>query len=261
MYDLPPLRRATDDLWAGLARAFRGEGLREVPDRLDRGIAPGAQWLSPDLLFSQTCGYPLTHALDGQVTLLATPLYACPSISGPNYNSVILVRGDDPARELADLRGRRAAANARDSQSGYNALRCVIAPLAQSRRFFGEVSFSGGHLDSMAMVARGDADVCACDCVTFELCTRSLPDRVAGLRRIAVSPTAPNLPYVTCKTADADRVKRLRAGLQVAMADPKLAEARDALLLCGVEVLPIAAYDRILEMEEEAVDRGYPALA
>ena len=37
MYDLPGLDAATDAWWAGLAAAFRAEGLREVPDNLTRG--------------------------------------------------------------------------------------------------------------------------------------------------------------------------------------------------------------------------------
>ncbi|HEX6144995.1 MAG TPA: hypothetical protein VFZ01_19935, partial [Geminicoccaceae bacterium] len=41
----------------------------------------------------------------------------------------------------------------------------------------------------------------------------------------------------------------LRHGLRAALADPDLESARDALLLEGVEVLPVEAYERILEIE------------
>src|SRR3546814_8202871 len=81
MYDLPGLEAATDAWWAGLAAAFRAEGLHQVPERLTREGGHAALWTAPDLLFSQTCGYPLTHALAGRVTLVATPIYDCPGRS------------------------------------------------------------------------------------------------------------------------------------------------------------------------------------
>ena len=143
----------------------------------------------------------------------------------------------------------------------YNALRAAIAPLAGSEEFFAAVTVSGGHAESMAMVARGDADVCACDCVTFALWERCEPERTEGLRALALSPMAPSLPYITRAEADDDLIARLRAGLRAALEDPDLAAARQALLLCGMEVLPLDGYDRILDLEQDAVTRGYPELA
>src|SRR3546814_15586928 len=80
-----------------LAAAFRAEGLAGVPERLTRDGDHAALWTAPDLLFSQTCGYPLTHALAGRVTLVATPTYGCPGCDGGPYRSEILVRRDAPA--------------------------------------------------------------------------------------------------------------------------------------------------------------------
>jgi hypothetical protein len=40
-----------------------------------------------------------------------------------------------------------------------------------------------------------------------------------------------------------------------------LAEARAALLLKGIQVLPEKAYERITELEAVALDHGYPELA
>ncbi len=258
MYDLAPLREATDVWWAGLARAFEAEGIGRVPATLTRGGDTLAQWRSDELLFSQTCGYPLTHDLEGAVSLVAAPCYAAPHCENANYRSLILVRRDDPVRDLADLRGRCAVVNAPDSQSGYNALRAAIAPLAGGGAFFAAVKVSGGHAESLAMVAHGDADVCACDCVTFALWERCEPERTEGLRTLALSPMAPSLPYITRAQADDDLIARLRAGLRAAMDDPTLAAVRQALLLRDIEVLPLDAYSRILKIEQDAVAQGYP---
>ena len=260
MYAPAPLRPAVDAFWAGLAKAMTAAGLPDVPEALSWDADMEALWLSPALLFAQTCGYPLTHALKGRVRLVATPCYDCPDTDGASYRSLILLRADDDAASLADLAGRRAAANAPDSQSGFSAFRHSIAPFAREGRFFSEVTWSGAHLASIDLLREGAADVCSVDCVTYHLLRRCLPARLEGLRILARSAPAPGLPYITAGAADDDRLARLRDALFAAFADPDLAAAREALMLKGVEVLALEAYDRIMELERDAEALGYPKL-
>lgn len=261
MYDLPELRAATDDWWAALARAFTAEGIGDAPRLLSRDVSPTQAWLSPSLLVGQTCGYPLTHALRGRVGLVATPCYRAEGCEGALYRSAIVVRAEDPATGLDDLRGRRVAFNATDSQSGYNGLRASIAPLAEEGRFFGASVESGAHRESLRMVAARRADVAAIDAVTFALLAECVPDEVAGIRVLAWTDPAPSLPYVTAAVATDDMVARLRAALDRAVADPSAAASREALLLGGFETLPLSAYAVIDDMERAAVDASYPRLA
>jgi ABC-type phosphate/phosphonate transport system substrate-binding protein len=260
MYDLPGLDAATDAWWAGLAAAFRAEGLQEVPDNLTRGDDVLELWTAPDLFFSQTCGYPLTHALAGEVALVATPVYACPGCAGGAYHSEILVRADDSAKTLAELRGRCVAMNGADSQSGCSALRHAVAGLAGKGRFFAAVKTSGSHLKSMRMVAEGTADVCAIDTVTYHLIARTQPELTGRLRVLATSAAAPALPYIARRDLPDADLARLRSGLARACADPALAGVRSVLLLEGVVVRGLSDYDRILDLEAEAVAAGYPEL-
>jgi ABC-type phosphate/phosphonate transport system substrate-binding protein len=168
-----------------------------------------------------------------------------------------VVRVEDPVRGLSDLRGRTAAVTHTTSQSGYSALRATVAHLAHQGRFFGKVVESGGHPNSLALVAAGEVDVCATDCVTHALLARHRPEALAGLRVLARSPAAPGLPYVTRAQADDELVARLRAALE----DPDLATAREALFLAGAEVLPISAYQPILAMAARARALGYAQVA
>jgi ABC-type phosphate/phosphonate transport system substrate-binding protein len=261
MYDLSELHAATDAWWQGLARAFRREGVVDVPDVLDRRPDFQRVLLSPDLLLSQTCGYPLTHALAGKVRLLATPCYAAEGCAATDYCSLVIVAEDHPATNIAALRGARCAINGTDSQSGYNALRALVAPLAEGGRFFGKVAVSGGHRASIGLVAAGQADVAAIDCVTHGLLSRHRPAVLAGTRVLCRTAAAPNLPYVTRRGADANLLARLRNGLLRAMADPALTTVRDSLMLAGIAVLPLSAYDRITALEAAAIAAGYPAVA
>ena len=261
MYNMPEFESAKADWWRGLAQAMRSEGLEDVPERLGDVTDLSAHWTSRDLLFSQTCGYPLTHELAGKVTVVATPGYRCPGCSGTNYTSLILVREDDPSATLADLKGRAAVVNSFDSQSGFSALRSVIAPLSQEGRFFARVGVSGGHHASLAWVHDEQADVCAVDAVTYALADRYRPALTKGLRVLATSPEAPCLPYVTSGGAGEECLLRIRGALFKAMEDPQLRLTREALLMAGVEILPAGAYDRILDLEKQAIAQGYPDVA
>jgi ABC-type phosphate/phosphonate transport system substrate-binding protein len=261
MYDLPEVAGPTQELWQGLAAHLRAAGIDEVPDRLVLAPRLPAHWLSAELLFSQTCGYPLRHAIRGGVRLVATPCYEAPGCEGAEYCSFVMVRADSPIRSLADLRGARVAVNDENSQSGYNALRFHIAPLAKSGRFFAQILTTGNHAASLEAVATGKADVAAVDCVSFALLARYRREAVAGLRELCRTQRAPCLPYVTAGACDAERLGRLRDGLRRAMADDRLAKTRQALLLRDVMLLPESAYACIDEMEAAAVALGYPLIA
>jgi len=261
MYDLPELAPVTDAWWAGLRRHLAAQGFRDLPDALNRAGDPVDRLKADGLIFGQTCGFPLTHRLKDHVQLLATPRYNAPGCAGATYVSWIVVRQEDPAKTLADLRGRRVAFNDDGSQSGYNTLRKMVAPLAAGGRFFGAALESGAHRRSLAMVKAGEADVAAIDCVTFGLIARYASAEVQGVRVLCASSTAPGLPYVTAAGTSGAEVQRLRAGIAAAFADPTLAATRAALLLDGCEFLPRAAYDVIPAMEQAAIAAGYPQLA
>ena len=256
MYDLPEVTAATDTWWSGVASALQRAGLDAVPEALTRD--PDVDVLhSKELLLSQTCGYPLTHALVGAVALVATPIYSADGCSGADYCSLIVVADENPAADLEDLRGAVCAYSRPHSHSGYNALRAAVAPLAGGAAFFSRVVESGGHPVSIELVATGTADVCAVDCVTHALMAKYRPDALAGTRVLGATERAPGLPFVTRAGVDEDCLRRLRDGLNEAFADPRLADVRDALMLTGVQVLGYDAYQRIDDMEDSAHAAGY----
>ena len=254
MYDLPELADATAAWWQGIARHG---GLAA---ELERPADLLAHWRSPDLLFSQTCGYPLTHGLAGQVRYLATPCYAAEGCHGPFYRSAILVREEAALASFADAEGARLAINSEDSQSGCNVLRVMAAETSPARPFFGAVVRTGSHLASMAAVQEGQADLVAVDAVTLALATRVRPAAVAGLRRLAWSPAAPALPYVTRPELPAAARQALIRAVQAACADPRLAAVRRELLIDGVAVLNPKAYQVIPGMHRRALALGLTEL-
>jgi ABC-type phosphate/phosphonate transport system substrate-binding protein len=251
MYDLPELRASTDAWWAGIARHIREAGLGDVPTELERTRTIEAQWRDPALLFGQSCGYPVTHAFAGDLRIVATPCYAVPGCEGGRYYSVLVVHEDAPFRDLAELRGTVVAINEPTSQSGMNALGALVAPLLTSHRdrFFREIVVTGSHASSIAIVRGRRASVASIDCVTHALLARWRPAALVGTRVLTMTASAPALPYVTSRSTDDDRVRRLRTALARAVADPTLTSARNDLFLANVTVLPDSDYDAIVAMQ------------
>ncbi len=255
MYD--PAPDALDRFWSLLRDAMRREGLAEVPRDLAWPADLDTHWRGPDLLLSQTCGYPFASALKSEVQLVGTPRYAAEGCEGARYSSLVVVRAGDEAKILADLRGHRAAINMVGSHSGWNALRAMVAPLARAGRFFASVQETGSHHGSMRAVASGEADVAAIDCVTFALARRNRPELIAPLRILARSAAAPGLPFITSRCTPPEDLARLRAALTSACAGGSAHE----VLIRGFDVLEPHAYDEILAVEAEATVLGYPVLA
>ncbi len=256
MYDAGGL--ATAVLWEGLRAHLADAGVREIPDDLTVPADYEAVWLDPELLLAQTCGYPLRTALAGRVRYLGTPVYDVPGTDGPLYRSALVVRADDPAAELADLRGRRAAYNSTNSQSGYNAFRDIVAPLAEDGRFFAETIATGGHARSLEAITDNKADIAAIDPVTLALSPEEIRSRI---KVIGWSNAVPGLPFITASSSDDDDVKRVNRAIIHALADATLSGPRAYLKLAGYEILPESAYDSVLQMERRAIEAGYPLLA
>jgi ABC-type phosphate/phosphonate transport system substrate-binding protein len=260
MYDWPEVREATDAWWEGLGKHLRQEGF-DAPARLSRSRSPGTQWRRPDLLVSQTCGFPLMHNFKRRLQVLATPAYAVDGCSGPEYSSVIIVNAGAGISRLDQLAGAAAAYNAADSLSGHLALKCVFAPYSRDGRFFGRLVKSGSHRASMQLVRDGKADVAAIDCVGFAMARRYVPELASGLAVIASGPAAPALPYVTAAGRPPEEIARLKRALAAAAADPGLVDARDRLFIAGLEFLAGDAYQRVIDLDAQCRALGYPALA
>ncbi|WP_345816157.1 PhnD/SsuA/transferrin family substrate-binding protein [Paraburkholderia sp. PREW-6R] len=215
-------------------------------------------WRRPDLLLSQTCGYPLMHGLREQVQLVATPRFHAHGCEGADYSSVLVTRADAPFDTLASCRGARAACNQDDSNSGMNVFRHAVAPLAHGEPFFASVLQTGSHVGSLRAVADNQADVAAIDCVTFAFVCDALPDLARRVRRIGMTAASPGLPLIAASTVPQATIDALRVALDEAVdAQPERARR---LRLLGFSRLALSDYARIVELENDARAMGYARL-
>ena len=149
MYDRAEVQPSNDRLWALIREGMRAAGL-PAPEALTRG--PGAYWPaweSPDLILSQTCGYPYRARLHGRVRLVATPDYDVGGCAPGHYCSVFVARKDDPRAGLAAFDGTPIAYNEALSQSGW-APRQTLAELDGAAMAFNEDLSQSGWAGPMA---------------------------------------------------------------------------------------------------------------
>ncbi len=259
MYDHPAQHAANDRLWAEIARRLGARGIA-APAALDRSRPVEAIWRDPHLLLGQACGYPLVSDPALALRVVGVPVYDAPDCGAGEHVSYIVGRQGDGAATLADYRGRRAAINARHSNSGYNLLRAAVAPLARDGRFFGAVVETGAHRASIAAVLGGEADIAAIDALTYAALRRFEPDAIAGLRIVDRTASSATLPFVTARSTSIETVAALRMALADAATDPALGEARDALFLGHVIPGGVERYASVRAIEIAAIASGYPVL-
>ncbi|MBC2860596.1 phosphate/phosphite/phosphonate ABC transporter substrate-binding protein [Stappia sp. 28M-7] len=257
MYDWPEVRTQTDRLWSLLCQAFADLGLG-APQQLERGRELMDGWQDPSLLLGQTCGLPLVRHLLDRVCVLGSPDYGLPDCPPGHYCSVVVVREEDPAASLAELRGRRLAYNHPGSQSGEGALRHVLAPIAEGKAFFSSVMETGSHRAALKAVAAGEADAATLDAMSYRLAQAHEP-AARSVRVLLATPPTPGLPMITAR-GNRDKVPMLRQAAAAAIAAAPQ-DLRTALSLHGFAAFDADDYKVIAERDRHAAALGYPVLA
>jgi ABC-type phosphate/phosphonate transport system substrate-binding protein len=234
MYDFGAAMAANDRLWALVRDCLRAEGV-DAPDALTRGEAAyWPAWEAPDLLLSQTCGYPYRARLHHRVTYVGTPDYGVEGCPPGHYRSVFVVRGDDPRQTLADFEGAPFAFNEALSQSGWAAPQTYAA---RAGIHLTPALMTGGHRRSAQAVAKRRADIAALDAVTYALLLDSDPD-ITRLRVIDATDPTPGLPFITAQGGPAEALFRAIETAIAALA----AQDRRTLHLKGLTRIPTDAY-------------------
>jgi ABC-type phosphate/phosphonate transport system substrate-binding protein len=192
MYDRAEMHEANDVLWATVAKH-----LDNAPTALTRDLNLWDIWQSPDLLMSQTCGYPYRARLHEHVTYVTTPDFAISDCPAGYYNSVIIAR-EDAAETLHDLKQKRFAYNEALSQSGWAGPISYLMDIKVTPNAFVE---TGAHVESALAVAQGRADFAGVDAHTWRLICR-YDDWARDLKVLATTPATPALPIICARDVD-----------------------------------------------------------
>jgi hypothetical protein len=234
MYDRTEAQPANDRLWALIRDGLRAHGGR-APDALTRGTgAYWDAWQSPDLVLSQTCGFPFRARLHGKVTLVGTPDFGVEGCPPGHYRSVLVARADDPRQHETDFDGAALAFNEDLSQSGWaapqNHAALVGITLKPHLR-------TGGHLLSARAVTDGLADIAAIDAVTWAMIARWEPF-ARSLKIVGQTDPTPGLPYIAAPGAEVNALFGIIAAAIAALSPAD----RETLCLKGIVRIEPAAY-------------------
>ena len=251
---------AVEAFWQALAQLLRDAAgapvLGPIPAQLTWPADYHAHWANDDFLISQTCGYPLTTELFDKVQVLGAFAYDAPGAEGVQCTSQLICRTTDTRNVLADFQGSTLAYNATNSQSGYNALRALLATSSDVHPFFGNTVAVGSHGKSIESVRTGPADMAAIDCVTLALWQRNNPTLAPQIRVFSHTAPYPGLPLVTALGTPPAAVAALRAGLATIASEARFANIRAPLLIRGFAPLELADYAPCLQMRVLALARG-----
>jgi ABC-type phosphate/phosphonate transport system substrate-binding protein len=249
MYDFAEIEPFVNAWWNIIKFELRLAGVDNLPDDLCRNDDIRSQWTKDDLILSQCCGYDLTVNGYNNLQPILTPVYQPEDCDGGNYCSYIVTSRNSEITNSLELANKRLAINGYNSHSGYNALREVIASALGHGNHGNELVVSGGHANSMEMVASGSADAAAIDCVTYSLIERYRPEITEKLTIIDKSRVYPVLPYVVpAKMLELDK-KRIRIALVAAFSKDEYRLARQALLIRSHTILPFESYRPIASSE------------
>jgi len=229
MYDRAETAKSNDRLWAAIRKTL-GYG----PDTLTRDMDVWNIWQSPDLVLSQTCGYPYRARLHGHVTLIGTPDYGVKDCPAGYYNSVFVARRNDTRRALPEYSNATFAYNEPMSQSGWAAPMTYMSALGLN---FANYTSSGAHINSARMVAEGHADIAALDAVTWAM-IKKYDDFAKDFHIIARTDPTPGLPFIAAPGTDKSA---LFSALEVSI-DSLSETDRQALQIKGIVDIPAKQY-------------------
>ena len=189
-----------------------------------------------------TCGYPyLQHR--AELSLLGVPVWR----GRPLYQSYLIVATDDPATDLADLRGAAHAFSDPDSNSGFLVTASDLARMGETpEQFFSRVIFTYGHRNVVRAVAGGLTRSGSVDGYVWEALNAVEPDLTSRTKIIARSEWLGFPPFV----ARSDRMGEasIAACAAALLGLGATVEGRDALqrlYLDGVEAAEPSLFDGI----------------
>lgn len=207
--------------------------------------------LSGQIAAAWICGFPFVQN-KGRLDLVAVPLYR----DAPLYQSYLLVRPDDLAVSLSDLRDQIHAFSDPDSNSGYLVTRWMLHEIDETPAgFFRSTFFTYGHRNVVRAVAAGLAQSGSVDGYVWDTLAEMEPELTAGTRVLHRSQPLgfPPIACLSARAADPVVVALRRALLDMA-SDPAGRGLLATLRLDGFAEEPATLFDGIAALWDAVKD-------
>lgn len=198
------------------------------------------------------CGYPYLQHRD-KLALLGVPVWR----GRPLYQSYLIVRDDDPAQSLQDLRGGIHAFSDPDSNSGYLVTASDLARLGEApESYFARSVFTYGHRNVVRAVAGGLTRSGSVDGYVWEALSSVEPSLTARTRIVTRSEWLGFPPFAARadRAKDAD-VESFGHALRQLGATAAGQDVLRLLFLDGVQQGDVALFDGIAARMAELTGR------
>ncbi len=163
------------------------------------------------------CGLPFARyhrVANQQLQALSAPVMQASRYKNRAvYFSDIIVNTNSNFQSFADLKAKTFCYNDSGSNSGYNLVRQRLIKSNYSHNFFGQVSQSGSHQNSMRWVVEGLADCAAIDSTVLEQELRDFPQLSDHLRVIDTIGPYPMPPVVAAQRLGSTFLEALQTAL------------------------------------------------
>jgi len=191
---------------------------------------------------------------------LAAPVIDEPRSQGrPVYFSDVIVRRDSSYRSFADLRGKRWAYSREDSFSGCLLVHYHLSQMGGREAFFGQVTYSGWHQESIRLVLAGELDASAIDSHVLGVECLQDPDLTRKIRVVATFGPSTIPPVVAGARVSEEMQARIRRALCEIGTDSQSRKALAGGLIRRFTPIDDRAYDDIrqkMAVVENAVPLG-----
>ena len=216
-------------------------------------------WKEPALCCAFMCGWPFARSAGMQA--IAAPVPSPARYAGlPRYCSEFLARDEDGWTRLEESFGHRFGWMASDSQSGFNAPRAHLAHFLNADRtslFSESIGPLGNPAKALEALAERRVDVVALDSFYLDLVRRYQPEKLRGVRTLAVTAWTAIPLLVAAPPVDSGTVARLRGKLIALHEDPSYIPLLDAVLLSRFVAPVLEGYGDLERSAREAVASGY----
>lgn len=207
------------------------------------------------------CGLPYVMKRDKpqpSIDLLLAPVMKDAKYKDkPIYYSYVIVHKDSKVDSFSALRGSRFVFNDEISNSGYNMPRAHLISLGETSGFFGKITRSGSHEESIRMVALGKADVSAVDSLVYDYDLAKNPEYVKQTKILKTLGPAGIPPVVVSTKTPLSLRKNIRDILLEMKNDPAGRAILEKALVDRFVVVDDSNYDGIRKMRKQAQDSGY----
>lgn len=204
------------------------------------------------------CGLPYVLLNEGspQVDLIAAPVMKAARYGDkPVYYSDLIVHRDSPYKSFEDLRGKRFAYNDELSNSGYNLPRHFYLEKKVGKNFFGKITRTGSHEESIRAVANKEADFSFVDSLVLDYENHVKVKDAKAVRVIHSLGPAGVPPLVVSKKMDKALVKRLKGAFLNMHKDPEGQQILDTGLIRRFAPVSDSNYQVIRERYHYAKSR------